>query len=85
MQNKIIMQEEGFLGPFPDMVKREIPNFLSFLHLTPDHSGCAMPQEDCQSDKHLGNTILIQLKALELILQLWENGVHDSGFTGKSL
>ena len=86
MRNTIITQEEGFLGPFPRILE---PGDTQRLVFSSSDTGpfwmCDTEKEDCRLDKHLGNTNRIQLKAPELILQLRENGIPDSGFTAKSI
>ena len=86
MRNTVIMQEEGFLGPFPRILE---PGDTQSLVFASSDSGpfwmCDAEKEDCRLDQNLGNTNSILLKAPELILQLRENGVHDTGFTVKSL
>ena len=85
MRSTIVIQEEGFLGPFPRIVEPGDTQCLVFsLSDTGPFWMCDAEKEDCRLDKHLGNTISFQLKAPpELIIQLCENGVHDSGFTDK--
>jgi hypothetical protein len=71
----IIMQEEGFLGPFPRIVEPGDTQCLVFsLSDTGPFWMCDAEKEDCRLDKHLGNTNSIHLKALERILQLSESG-----------
>ena len=87
MRSTIVIQEEGFLGPFPLILVE--PGDTQCLVFSSSDTGpfwmCDAEKEVCRLDKHLGNTNSIQLKAPELILQLRENGVRDSGFTDKSI
>jgi hypothetical protein len=86
MRSTIIIQEEVFLGSFPRIIELGESQCLVFsLSDTGPFWMCDAEKEVCRLDKHLGNTNSIQLKAPELILQLRENGVRDSGFTDKSI
>ena len=82
MRDTIIAQEEGFVGPFPRIVEPGDTQCLVFLSSdTGPFWMCNTEKEDSRLDKHLGDTVRIQHKAPELILNLRENGVHDSGFS----
>jgi hypothetical protein len=87
MRSTIVIQEEGFLGPFPLILVE--PGDTQCLVFSSSDTGpfwmCDAEKEVCRLDKHLGNTNSIQLKAPGLIIHLRENGVRDSGFTDKSI
>jgi hypothetical protein len=77
MRDTLIQQEEDFLGQFPQILQSgaiQSMVLLPGLNTGPFWMSEA-EKEDYDHDKHLGTTTEVKLAALELILQLCQNGV----------
>ena len=86
MRNTLIIEEEGFLGQFPRILEPGDTQSLVFSEAdTGPFWMSDSEKSECRMDKHLGNTNSIKLTSPELILQLREQGVEDTGFTVKSI
>ena len=78
MRDTIMIQEEGYLGPFPRIL--EPGDTQSLVFVTSDSGPFWMSSEEKEEsryDKNLGGTTAVNLKIPELILQLREKAGDD--------
>ncbi|KAI2514150.1 hypothetical protein MHU86_43 [Fragilaria crotonensis] len=85
MRSTVIVQKEGYLGPFPRSLGPEDTQLLIFSSLDIGPFWMSDDEkEESRIDKHLGSTTAIQLKIPDLMLKPRENGVEDA-LAGKSI
>ena len=89
MRDTLIVQEEGYLGPFPRILE---PGDLQSLVFTASDSSSVGPfwmtsaeKEESRFDINLGSTTTVKLKIPELVLKLQEKGLVRDTLAGKSI